>query len=247
MAGFLLGLWYAALRWGWVNPVILPAPDAILSAIWENRVDMFQASGATFMAAFLGFSAAVLGGFLIAMILASHRWIKTSLHPLVLTIQMTPIIIITPIIGLWVEDALFRIITITFLISFFPVVANTTLGLVSTEKNLLDLFSVYGASKFQEIAFLRIPFALPYFLTGMKIAGTLAPIGAITGDFLLGTSRNPGLGFLLLTYLNSGQIPAMFGIAAVACLLGFFFVAVVHFLNFSLLHAWHDSREGVEQ
>lgn len=242
----ILLAWYGSLAAGWVEPFLLPAPHTILQAIWENRGAMFQAGLETFYAATLGFLAAVCGGFVIAMLLASNRWVKASLHPYVLTIQMTPIIIITPIIGIWFDDALLRIVSITFLISFFPVAANTTLGLVSVEKNMRDLFTVYGASRRQEIFLLRIPYSLPYFLTGVKIAGTLAPIGAITGDFLLGTSRHPGLGYLVLTYRNSGQIPEMFGIAIVACLLGFVFVAAVNRLHAALLQSWHESSLKTE-
>ena len=239
----LLALWYVALRLDWVAEFMLPPPHRILAAIWENRGEMSRAGAYTFYAAILGFFAAVLGGALIAMLLASHRWVKASFHPFVLMLQMTPVIVITPIIGLWLEDALGRIVTITFIISFFPVVANTTLGLVSTDKNLIDLFAVYGATRRQEILFLKLPFAVPYFLTGMKIAGTLAPIGAITGDFLLGTSKAPGLGYLLLTYLHRGQIDALFGIAVLACLAGFIFVALVYALDYVLLHAWHESKQ----
>ena len=239
--GFLIGLWYLAIHSGWVKPFLLPPPHTILLSIWENRLPMFQAGLETFYAATLGFLAAVFGGFTIAMLLSSNRWVKASFHPYVLIIQMTPIIIITPIIGMWMDEALLRIVTITFLISFFPVAANTTLGLISIDKNLIDLFQVYGASRKQEILLLRIPFALPNFLTGVKIAGTLAPIGAITGDFLLGTSRHPGLGYLVLTYRNSGQIPEMFGIAVVACLLGFLFVALVNAMHRLFLRSWHES------
>ncbi len=243
---FIILLWYTARHFGWVAEFMLPAPHRILAAIWEHRVEMLKAGAYTFYAAALGFVAAVAGGAAIAMLLASHRWIKASFHPFVLMLQMTPVIVITPIIGLWLEHALGRIVSITFIISFFPVVANTTLGLVSTDKNLIDLFNAYGATRLQEILFLKIPFAVPYFLTGMKIAGTLAPIGAITGDFLLGTSRAPGLGFLLLTYLHRGQIDALFGIAVLACLAGFAFVALVFALDHMLLQTWHESKQRVE-
>lgn len=239
----ILILWYTALGQQWVQPFLLPAPHRILGAIWESRMKMFGAGLETFYAATLGFLSAVAGGFTIAMALAANRWVKASFHPYVLMIQMTPIIIITPIIGMWMDEALLRIITITFLISFFPVAANTTLGLVSIDKNLIDLFRVYGATRLQEVFLLRIPYALPNFLTGVKIAGTLAPIGAITGDFLLGTSRHPGLGYLVLTYRNSGQIPEMFGVAVVACLLGFLFVAFVNTLHRILLQGWHESAD----
>jgi len=238
---FFIGLWYLSIHLGWANAYTLPAPHRILQAIWKHRGDMFQASLTTFAAAILGFAAAITGGFFIAMALAANKWVRAAFHPYVLMIQMTPIIVLIPIIGLLIKDPLTRIILITFLISFFPVVANTILGFTSTDKNFLDLFHVYHASKLQEILFLRIPFAIPYFMTGVKIAGTLAPIGAITGDFLLGTSRNPGLGFRLVTYYSQGENAALFGIALLASVMGFIFVFAVNAATHYFLHTWHDS------
>lgn len=240
----LIGFWYWTLSRAWVSPFTLPAPHRILEAIWEYRGEMLDASLATFFAAILGFLSAVAGGFLIAMVLSSNKWIRSSLHPYVLMIQMTPIIVLIPIIGLLIKDPLLRIVLITFLISFFPVAANTILGFTSTDKNLLDLFTVYNATKKQEILFLRIPFAVPYFLTGVKIAGTLAPIGAITGDFLLGTSTNPGLGYRLVTYYSQGETPALFGIALLASLMGFIFVFTVNKVSHFFLKNWHESIPG---
>ncbi len=237
----LLSLWYLGLGVGWFNPFTLPPPHRIFLAMWEKRAEMLDASLTTFFAAFLGFSAAVTGGFCIAMLLSSNKWIKASLHPYVLTIQMTPIIVLIPIIGLLIKDSLLQIVLITFLISFFPVVANTILGFTSTDKYLLDLFQVYNARTLQEIFLLRIPFAVPYFLTGVKIAGTLAPIGAITGDFLLGTSRNPGLGYRLVTYYNQGENPALFAIAFLAATMGFIFVFLVNRATHHFLKNWHES------
>ena len=104
-------------------------------------------------------------------------------------LQMTPVIILAPIFVLWLGQGLPRIVAITFMICFFPVVANTTMGFISADRNHRELFAVCGATRWQELRHLRIPAAMPYFLTGVKIAGTLAPIGAITGDFLAGTRR----------------------------------------------------------
>lgn len=237
----LLLAWYAGLALGWFRPYLLPSPHAILEALWVRREALLLAGGRTFFAAFLGFLAAAAGGFGLSLLLASHRWLRQALHPYVLALQMTPIIVLVPIIQIWVEDALLRLVLITFLISFFPVVANTTHGFLSTDRNLRDLFQVYGATPRQELFLLRLPFALPFFLTGLKIAGTLAPIGAITGDFMVGTSTSAGFGYLLLTYQSQAQIPAVYAIALVACGFGFVFVATVHTLHFFLLRRWHES------
>jgi NitT/TauT family transport system permease protein len=156
---------------------------------------------------------------------------------------MTPVIILAPILVLWLGQGLPAIIAVTFMICFFPVVANTTMGFISVDKNLRDLFLMCNATKGQELRHLRVPGAMPYFLTGVKIAGTLAPIGAISGDFLAGSSQNGvgGIGFMTITYFSQLKTAALFATGATACLLGFVFVFGVNALHWFLLHKWHDS------
>jgi NitT/TauT family transport system permease protein len=134
------------------------------------------------------------------------------------------------------------------MIGFFPVVANTTMGLVSTDRNLLDLFKMSNATKMQEILHLRVPFAMPYFLTGMKIAGTLAPIGAIAGDLFAGSSQGGvgGIGYMVILYNSQLKIPELFATALVACMLGFVFVGCVNWLHWFLLKNWHESVRKID-
>jgi NitT/TauT family transport system permease protein len=159
---------------------------------------------------------------------------------------MIPVVVLVPIFVIWFHAGLRSITAIAFMISFFPVVASTTLGLVSTDRGLLELFTVLEATKTQEIFRLRLPYALPYFLSGVKIAATLAPIGAISGEFLAGTTPD-SLGYLLLIYRSDpGKMPEVFAIALVACLLGFVFVGAVRWLSWVLLHQWHESERSGE-
>jgi NitT/TauT family transport system permease protein len=160
-------------------------------------------------------------------------------------LQMTPIIIFAPILILWVGPGLKSVVVITFLICFFPLVVNTTQGLISTDRNLVELFQMYRASKWQQIKLLRIPAALPYFFTGLRIAAVLAPIGALVGDYTAGSSagNGGGLGFQAIIYSSQAKYPALFATAAVTCALGFIFVAGVLALSWLALHKWHDSYQ----
>lgn len=223
--------------------IILPYPGEIFAAIGDEWETIRDGARSTFVAAFFGFLAASVGGYAMALILASSVYINRGLYPWVLILQMTPVVILAPIISIWVTSPpLAPVILVTFLIGFFPVVANSTLGLVSVERNLLDVFEVCNATKAQELLHLRIPFSLPYFLTGMKIAGTLAPIGAITGDIFVGTAEgDPGLGYLTILFKQTTKSPALFGTALIACLMGFVFVGLVNLIHWWALHKWHDS------
>ncbi len=239
----ILAAWYALKRVGHIESFVLPAPHEVARAAWEERHTLLASACLTGRGALLGFLAAVAGGFLLSVVMAFSLRLKQAFYPYILILQMTPVIILAPIFVLWLGQGTVSIVAITFMICFFPVVANTTLGFLSIDPNLRELFALAGASRIQEFRHLRVPAAMPYFLTGTKIAGTLAPIGAITGDFLAGSSQNGigGLGFMTIAYFSQLKIPALFATGLVACLLGFLFVGSVNLVSWLVLRGWHES------
>lgn len=222
---------------------LLPTPGDVLDAFRENRAILLRATLNTAQGALLGFSLAVVVGFVTALVLSLSAWVRASLYPYLMILQMTPIIVIAPLLVLWVGAGLKSVSLITFLISFFPLVVNTTQGLLSTDRNLVELFRMQRAKPWQEILLLRVPAALPYFFTGLRIAAVLAPIGAIVGDFLAGSAQGGvgGIGYMTISYFGQLKTPALFATGLAACLMGFVFVGGVNWLHWRLLHAWHDS------
>jgi NitT/TauT family transport system permease protein len=222
---------------------LLPAPHQVARAFVDKGPSLWGAALNTGKGALAGFGLAVALSFLMALVLSLSSLIRASLYPYLLIMQMTPIIVMAPILILWVGPGLKSVTIITFLICFFPMVVNTTQGLISTDRNLVDFFRMCRASKRQEVFLLRVPAALPYFFTGLRIAATLATIGAIVGDVYTGNSAGGqgGLGFLTIIYSAQFEIAALFATAAVSCLLGFVFVAGVVSLSWLALHKWHDS------
>lgn len=255
IGSLIIGIWYGighlyGMRVSYVSQrIMLPFPHEILRAGIEERNILWQSALQTAKAAIVGFVASVSVGYVIAMILSSAVWVKKAFYPWVLVLQMTPVVVLAPIFVIWFGQGLPSITAITFMIGFFPVVANTTMGLVSTDPNLIDLYRVCNASRFQEIFYLRVPYAMPYFLTGLKIAGTLAPIGAITGDIFAGASASGvgGIGFMTIVYKAQLKIDALYATAFIACMLGFVFVGCVNLLHWSLLKNWHESMIPVEK
>lgn len=239
----LIALWYLIKKVTGIPSFILPAPDEVLQAAWDERSVLFSAVMLTARGAVLGFLTAVGVGFLLSMALGFSPRIKASFYPYILVLQMMPVTILAPVFVLWLGQGLPSIVAITFMIGFFPVVANTTMGFISVDRNLQELFLMCKATRGQEVRYLRIPGALPYFLTGMKIAGTLAPIGAIVGDFLAGSAQGGagGIGYMTIAYFSQLKTPALFATGLTACLLGFVFVGGVNWLHWRLLHQWHDS------
>ena len=240
-----IALWYAVRAASGLQSWILPTPLEILQAAGREQARLVAAAGHTALGALGGFVLAAALGFFTALVLGVSKSLRAGLYPWLLVLQMTPVIVLTPIIMLWAGPGLPGIITITWLISYFPIVANMTQGLLSTDMNHVALFRIANASRLQEMLLLRVPSAMPYYLAGLRIAATLAPIGAIFGEYMVGNSSGGtgGLGFLVYSYNTQIKIPALFATALTSCLLGFMFVAAVSWLNWAVLHKWHDSYE----
>ncbi len=242
--------WYGVHLWlDTEMRFLLPTPVQILGAFRDNGESLGRAALNTAEGALLGFGGAALVGFLFAVVLSLSSLVRASLYPYLMILQMTPIIIIAPILVLWVGAGLKSVAIITFLICFFPLVVNTTQGLISTDRNLVELFAMWRTGRWQQLVHLRIPSALPYFFTGLRIAATLAPIGALVGDYTAGNSdgNGGGLGFQAIIYSSQAKYPALFATAAVTCALGFIFTGAVVALSWLALHRWHDSYERADR
>jgi NitT/TauT family transport system permease protein len=247
--GLFIAIWYT-VRFSMAEEMrfLLPTPGEIIGAFRTNGADLARAALNTGEGALLGFGFSIAVSSILALTLSVSSLVRASLYPYLMMLQMIPVIIFAPILILWVGPGLKSVVVITFLICFFPLVVNTTQGLVSTDRNLVELFRMYRATRPQEIFLLRVPAALPYFFTGLRIAATLAPIGALVGDYTAGSSAGDGggLGFQAIIYSSQAKYPALFATAAVTCVLGFVFVAVVLGFSWLGLHHWHDSYERTD-
>lgn len=245
----VIGVWYAArYALGPDRQFLLPAPHQVFQALVAKGPELAQAARNTAIGAFVGFVLAVSLSFVLALILSLSPRIRRSLYPHLMALQMTPIVVLAPILILWAGPGLPSVVIITFLICFFPMVVNTTQGLISTDTNLVDFFRMCNATRRQEILMLRVPAALPYFFTGLRIAATLAPIGAIVGDFTAGNSAGGqgGLGYLTIVFSSQFQMSALFAAALVSCALGFVFAGAVIGLSWLFMHKWHESYRTSE-
>lgn len=224
---------------------LLPTPAAVLEALRTHSDSLARAALNTTEGALLGFALAVLVSSAFALALSLSPLVRISLYPYLMILQMTPVIVFAPILVIWAGAGLPSVTIITFLICFFPLVVNTTQGLVSTDRHLVELFAMWRTSRLQQLLRLRVPAALPYFFTGLRIAATLAPIGALVGDYTAGSSAGDGggLGFQAIIFSSQAKYAALFATAAVTCVLGFIFTSGVLFLSWLALHQWHDSYE----
>lgn len=241
--GIILALWYGLKAAFDLQRFTLPYPREIIAAAWEQRALLTSGAWMTFQSAVIGFLLACGGGFILAVAMATARPLRAGLYPYVTLLQLMPIVVLAPIIIIWAKPGLGSIVIITFLICFFPIVVNTTQGLLSTDRGMTDLMRTYQASRWQTLRMVRIPAALPYFFASLRIAGTLAVIGAIVGEFFAGTANRDtgGLGFLVVVYNSQVKIPALYAAAFAGCLLGLLFMGLVVSLNWFFLRKWHES------
>lgn len=246
----VIALWYGV--YFYLDPemrFLLPTPGAIIDALRENGNAMMRAAWITSKGALIGFGLAIVVSFTFAILLSISPLIRTSLYPYLMALQMTPLPILAPICVIWVGAGLKSVSLLTFVIAFFPLVVNTTQGLISTDRNLVELFRLYRASWTEQLFLLRLPAALPYFFTGLRIAATLAPIGAVVAEMNAGSSSGDGggLGFQAVIYSAQAKYPALFATAAITCMLGFILNAAVLTLAWLALRHWHDAYERADK
>jgi len=187
-------------------------------------------------------AAAIIVGGLLAILFAQSRVLELSLFPYAVILQVTPIVAIAPLIIIWVNDVFLSLLVCAWIVAFFPIVANTTLGLNSADRNLVDLFRLYGASRWQLLRYLRLPSALPYFLVGVRISGGLALIGAVVAEFVAGTGgTETGLASRILEAGYRLEIARLFAALLLLSLTGIAIFALLSWVSRLLLAHWHES------
>jgi NitT/TauT family transport system permease protein len=232
------------LRWLEVKSFLLPRPSAVWHAILENHEELFGSLLKTARAALIGFGASAVVGIVIAIALSTSRLVQRAFYPYTVFFQTVPVIAIAPLLVIWFEAGLTSVAMCAFIVSVFPVIANTLTGLLSTDPALRDLFKLYGASRFSAMVKLRLPFALPNVVTGLRIAAGLAVIGTIVGEFVAGLiEENPGLGILIVEAKKFGRTDLVFAAVLTASALGLFMLCAVNLFGYIVLRNWHASEQ----
>jgi len=242
MLALLVGAWQWYVTAFDVPPYILPSPARVMQAMVEDWPILFAALLVTLRITFEALAIALIGGGLLAILMAEWRWAELALYPYAVILQVTPIVAIAPLIIIYAPSKEAAILICAWIVAFFPVLSNTTQGLRSTDHNLLDLFALYGASRWQRLVHLKIPSALPYFLAGLRIAGGLALIAAVVAEFAAGSAgANSGLAFRLLESQFRLNIPRLFAALVLLSLTGVAIFAATSLLSYLLLRRWHES------
>ena len=190
----------------------------------------------------LALLAAILGGGGLAILFAQSRLLAASLFPYAVILQVTPIVAIAPLILIYVRDTQVALLICAWLVAFFPILSNTTLGLNSVDANMADLMQLYRAGRLQQLWYLRLPAAMPYFLGGLRIAGGLSLIGAVVAEFTAGTATaGTGLAYRILESGYRLDIPRMYAALVLLSLSGILIYGLTSLLSWAVLHRWHES------
>jgi len=241
-----VALWQWAVVHYRVPVFLLPAPRDIWPSFTENFGSLMGSALATLKITWLAFGLAAVGGLALAIVFSQSRTVEMALYPYAVVLQVTPVLAIAPLILIWTgyEHVERAAVIIALIVAFFPILSNATLGLTSVDPGLRDLFRLYGASRWQVLWRLQLPGALPHIMTGLKISGGLALIGAVVAEFVAGSGTATGLAWRIAEAGNRLEIPKMFAALGLLAAIGIVNFYALTGLEWLVLHKWHESARG---
>ncbi|MDX8523993.1 ABC transporter permease [Mesorhizobium sp. MSK_1335] len=235
-------LWDRICVWNEIPQYILPRPGVVLQTLHNDAGLLFSSLLVTLRITFLSLLLAVIGGVGLAVLFAQSKWVEMSFFPFAIVLQVTPIVAIFPLINIYVNNQTVKLLLCAWIVAFFPILSNTTLGLNSVDRNLRDLFKLNGATRWQQLRYLRLPAAMPYFLGGLKIAGGLSLIGAVVAEFVAGAQgQSSGLASRIIEAGYRLNAPRLFAALILISLTGILIFLVLSLVSHLILRRWHES------
>jgi len=241
-----VALWEAVVRLYDIPPYVLPGPSAVFATLVGDWPVLSQSLLTTLQTTLEGFVAAGLGGVALALLFNQSKWLEYSLFPYAVILQVTPVIAIAPLLLIYLPQQT-AVIVCAWIVAFFPVLSNTTLGLNSVDRNLAGLFQLYGASRMQTLRYLKLPSALPFILGGLRIAGGLSLIGAVVAEIAAGAAgAGSGLAYRIAESGYRLNIPRMFAALLLLSAAGIVIYGLLALTSHLALRRWHESALGKE-
>lgn len=244
----LLGIWQLTVPTTDEWKFFLPRPSDILDAFFAESDSLLAATWVTLRVTIQAFFFALVLGIALAVVFAQSPLISRALFPYAITLQVTPIVAIAPLVLIWVglDNAERGVLVLAVIVAFFPILANTTFGLRSADSQLHELFDLYRASRWQRLIRLQFPAALPYILAGMKISGGLALIGSVVAEFAAGSGTSTGLAWVIHQASFNLRVAKAFAALAILAVIGIAIYAGLAALEWQLLKKWHESARSRE-
>jgi NitT/TauT family transport system permease protein len=241
-----IAAWDLVVRVNNIPPYVLPGPGVVFSTLIADWPILSQSLLTTLWTTLEGFVAAAVGGIALALLFNQSKWLEYSLLPYAIILQVTPVIAIAPLLLIYLPQQT-AVIVCAWIVAFFPVLSNTTLGLNSVDRNLAGLFQLYGASRAQTLRYLKLPAALPYILGGLRIAGGLSLIGAVVAEIAAGSAgAGSGLAYRIAESSYRLNIPRMFAALLLLSAAGIVIYMLLALASHLVLRRWHESALGKE-
>jgi NitT/TauT family transport system permease protein len=238
--------WDLVVRVNDIPPYVLPGPGVVFKTLIADWSILSQSLLTTLWTTLEGFVAAAFGGIALALLFNRSKWLEYSLLPYAIVLQVTPVIAIAPLLLIYLPQQT-AVIVCAWIVAFFPVLSNTTLGLNSVDRNLAGLFQLYGASRVQTLRYLKLPAALPYILGGLRIAGGLSLIGAVVAEIAAGSAgAGSGLAYRIAESSYRLNIPRMFAALLLLSAAGIVIYMLLALVSHLMLRRWHESALGKE-
>lgn len=242
MVALAIGLWQLHITLNNVPKYIMPAPGDVAGALISDWHTLFPSLLVTLRITFLALLIALVGGVGLAIILVQSKWIELAIFPFAVILQVTPMIAIAPLLIIYMPDTQSALLTCAFVVAFFPILSNMVAGLKSVDHNLLNLFELYGANRWQTLIHLKLPASLPFFAAGLRIGGGLSLIAAVVAEFAAGSAgKGAGLAFRLLESGYRLNYPRLYAALVLLMVTGVAIFAATSFVAWLLLHRWHES------
>ena len=238
----LFAAWEAAARLGGISPFLLPAPSEVLITTVTQFPLLAHMSVVTAAEFLLGFALGVLIGLPLGALIVYAKPVELAFYPLLVAFQTIPKAAVAPIFIVWLGTGITSKVLIAFAISFFPIVIDTVVGLRSAQPETIYLARSMGANALQVFWYVRFPNALPAIFGGLKVASTLAVVGAIVGEFV---SADKGLGYLVLVANGELNTRLVFACVLMLTVLGIAFFFVIEVLERFVVR-WHVSARQLE-
>jgi NitT/TauT family transport system permease protein len=234
-------VWDLVVRIKNIPPFILPGPGLVAATLLSDWALLWDSLLVTLATTFEGLALALAGGVGLAILFNQSRLIEHSLYPYAVILQVTPVVAVAPLLLIYLPQQA-AVLACAWIVAFFPVLANTTLGLNSVDHNLADLFRLYGASRAQVLLDLKLPSALPHMLAGLKIAGGLSLIGAVVAEIAAGSAgAGSGLAYRIAESGYRLNIPRMFAALLLLSGAGIAIFGLLSLLSHLALRRWHES------
>lgn len=237
-------VWDLVVRINGIQPYVLPSPGLVFRTLIADWPLLWSSLLATLTVTFQALLLAFIGGVALAIAFNKSRLVEYSFYPYAVILQVTPVVAIAPLLLIYLPQQA-AVLACAWIVAFFPVLANTTLGLNSVDRNLSELFRLYGASQWQVLRDLKLPAALPYMLGGLKIAGGLSLIGAVVAEIAAGSAgAGSGLAYRIAESGYRLNIPRMFAALILLSVTGIVIFAALSLVSHLILRRWHESAAG---